>query len=198
MLAGRTNPADAVHDGIIPANHGRAEPDLMLAARSARYLRARIATRRRVGPPNGSPGRLLRGELRRRRAHIVRLHGSFHRPSHQGHEPHELRVLSFTIDGAVARVRLSQPDRGNPFDLRFCTELSKIATVCDVDRRVRCVLIDADGRFFSVGGDLGSLGRDRDELQTFIGNPPWAFIRQRCRSRGWMHPWWLRNRPRWR
>jgi hypothetical protein len=65
-------------------------------------------------------------------------------------------------------VRLSQPDRGNPFDLRFCTELSKIATVCDVDRRVRCVLIDADGRFFSVGGDLGSLGRDRDELQTFV------------------------------
>jgi 2-(1,2-epoxy-1,2-dihydrophenyl)acetyl-CoA isomerase len=76
--------------------------------------------------------------------------------------------FTFTIDEGVARVRLAQGDRGNPFDMRFCTELSRIATACSRDPTVRCVLIDADGRFFSVGGDLRTLGADRETLRTFI------------------------------
>jgi 2-(1,2-epoxy-1,2-dihydrophenyl)acetyl-CoA isomerase len=76
--------------------------------------------------------------------------------------------FTLTIDGGIARVRLAQPDRGNPFDLRFCLELSRIATVCDEHPDVRCVLIDADGRFFSVGGDLKTLGKDQGTLRAFI------------------------------
>jgi 2-(1,2-epoxy-1,2-dihydrophenyl)acetyl-CoA isomerase len=50
----------------------------------------------------------------------------------------------------------------------FCVELSRIATACSRDPSVRCVLIDADGRFFSVGGDLRTLGQDRETLRSFI------------------------------
>jgi 2-(1,2-epoxy-1,2-dihydrophenyl)acetyl-CoA isomerase len=76
--------------------------------------------------------------------------------------------FTLTIDQGVARVRLAQPERGNPFDMGFCVELSRIATMCSRDPNVRCVLIHADGRFFSVGGDLRTLGRDRETLRTFI------------------------------
>lgn len=76
--------------------------------------------------------------------------------------------LKVSIDDGVAAIALTQPERGNPFDLRLCTELGRVASELDEDPRVRAVLITAEGRFFSVGGDLASLGRDRDELAPFI------------------------------
>lgn len=71
-------------------------------------------------------------------------------------------------DDGIAHVRLTQGDRGNPFDAAFCAELSAVIDLCDSDPAVRCVLITATGRFFSVGGDLRSLGADRAALRTFI------------------------------
>jgi len=80
---------------------------------------------------------------------------------------YESLSLSLGEDG-VAAITLTQPDRGNPFDLRLCTELGQVASEIDEDPRVRAVLIQAAGRFFSVGGDLASLGADRDGLAPFI------------------------------
>jgi 2-(1,2-epoxy-1,2-dihydrophenyl)acetyl-CoA isomerase len=78
------------------------------------------------------------------------------------------RSVELTMDGAVARVRLAAPERGNPFDMAFTRDLCEIANACDEDRAVRAVLIDGPGRFFSVGGDLASLSRDREALPLFI------------------------------
>ncbi|MGZ5156636.1 MAG: hypothetical protein ACXWIG_04360 [Caldimonas sp.] len=55
-------------------------------------------------------------------------------------------------------------------DLRFSTELSRIATECDEDPAVRCVLIDAAGKFFGVGADLKTSNRDRAALPIFVKN----------------------------
>jgi 2-(1,2-epoxy-1,2-dihydrophenyl)acetyl-CoA isomerase len=73
------------------------------------------------------------------------------------------------VDG-IGHVTLAQPDRGNPFDLDFNLELSRIATELDEDRSVRSVLIDARGRYFSVGADLKTMVRGREELPKFIKN----------------------------
>ncbi|MCW2997903.1 MAG: Enoyl-CoA hydratase/isomerase [Solirubrobacterales bacterium] len=77
---------------------------------------------------------------------------------------------SFTldVDDGVGHVRFTQADRGNPFDVQFCAELSQVITDCDEHPGVRCVLVEGAGRFFSVGGDLACLGRDRDGLGRFI------------------------------
>jgi 2-(1,2-epoxy-1,2-dihydrophenyl)acetyl-CoA isomerase len=80
---------------------------------------------------------------------------------------YESLSLDIGEDG-VAAITLAQPDRGNPFDLRLCTELGHVASAIDEDPRVRAVLLQAAGRFFSVGGDLGSLGADRAALPSFI------------------------------
>lgn len=74
------------------------------------------------------------------------------------------------IADGIAHITLNQPERGNPMDLRFNTEFSRVASDCDEDPSVRCVLIDAAGKYFGVGADLKTMNRDRAELQVFVKN----------------------------
>jgi 2-(1,2-epoxy-1,2-dihydrophenyl)acetyl-CoA isomerase len=80
----------------------------------------------------------------------------------------ELTSFSFEIKEAVAHITLDQGERGNPFDRRFAAEFNELATECSANPAVRAVLIDAKGRFFSVGGDLNALARDREALARFV------------------------------
>lgn len=79
---------------------------------------------------------------------------------------------AFTLEVAdgIGHVRLTQPERGNPFDAAFLDEISRVATECDENDGVRAVLLEATGRFFSVGADLRMLTKDRDELRRIIKN----------------------------
>ena len=74
------------------------------------------------------------------------------------------------IADGIGRVRLAQPERGNPFDTAFLDEISRVATECDENDGVRAVLIQAEGRFFSVGADLKMLSKDREDLRRVIKN----------------------------
>lgn len=74
------------------------------------------------------------------------------------------RAVQFELRDSVAHVTLVQPQRGNPFDQRFCTELCEVAIECDENPQVRAVLIRAQGKYFSVGADLKWLGSDREQL----------------------------------
>lgn len=74
------------------------------------------------------------------------------------------QAIRFELRDGVARLTLSQPARGNPFDLAFCAELCTHAIECDENPDVRAVLISAEGKYFSVGADLKWLGADREQL----------------------------------
>ncbi len=74
------------------------------------------------------------------------------------------RAVSFELVDGVGQVTLTQPQRGNPFDIAFCAELCEVAIECDENPQVRAVLIRAQGKYFSVGADLKWLGADRDQL----------------------------------
>lgn len=80
----------------------------------------------------------------------------------------ETPAITMDVEDGVARIRLAQPDRGNPFDKRFTDTLADFANRCAVDPAVRAVLIEADGRFFSIGGDLQTLSATREGLRAFI------------------------------
>jgi 2-(1,2-epoxy-1,2-dihydrophenyl)acetyl-CoA isomerase len=75
-----------------------------------------------------------------------------------------LDAFDFRIKGHVAHITLNQPDRGNPVDEAFCRELKTLAIECDENPDIRAVLLDANGRHFSVGGDLKTFLRDRATL----------------------------------
>jgi 2-(1,2-epoxy-1,2-dihydrophenyl)acetyl-CoA isomerase len=80
----------------------------------------------------------------------------------------ELTAFAFEVKDHVAHITMNQPERGNPFDQRFAEEFDWLATECTVRPEVRAVLIDAKGRFFSVGGDLNALSGSREELARFV------------------------------
>ena len=76
--------------------------------------------------------------------------------------------LKFELADGVATITFNQPARGNPLDQAFCDELNRLATECSLNPGVRAVLIQAEGRFFSVGGDLKTLTQSQDGLNRFV------------------------------
>jgi 2-(1,2-epoxy-1,2-dihydrophenyl)acetyl-CoA isomerase len=77
-------------------------------------------------------------------------------------------AIECVIDDGLARVTLNQPDRGNPIDQTFCKEIKELAVELSERGDVRAVLLAAKGRFFSVGGDIKSLARDRSAISRIV------------------------------
>jgi len=79
-----------------------------------------------------------------------------------------LNTLKFQINDGIARITLSRPDDANAINLTMAQELLQTIITCDVDRNVRAVLLDAEGRLFSAGGDLGHLAKAGDTLPAIL------------------------------
>ncbi|MEY2942251.1 MAG: hypothetical protein RLY97_265, partial [Pseudomonadota bacterium] len=71
-------------------------------------------------------------------------------------------------DGGLARLTFIQPKRGNPIDGTFCAEFCDVANELSGDSSVRAVLISAEGKAFSFGGDVGMFVANLDNLPLMI------------------------------
>ncbi len=76
----------------------------------------------------------------------------------------EFQTLTYSVSDGLARIRLNRPDRGNPIDGQYCHEIHRVSVDMATRPDVRAVLLSAEGRFFSVGGDIRSFLSDRDAL----------------------------------
>ncbi|KXX55410.1 enoyl-CoA hydratase/isomerase family protein [Rhodococcus sp. LB1] len=54
---------------------------------------------------------------------------------------------SVRLADGIADITLCQPDRGNPFDLTFNTDISSIAAEIHENPDLRCVALDAQGKY---------------------------------------------------
>lgn len=72
--------------------------------------------------------------------------------------------LTLRVDQGLARLTFVNAARGNPIDAVLCAEIAEAAIQLSEDPRVRCVLIAAEGKAFSYGGDISSFVGDLDEL----------------------------------
>jgi 2-(1,2-epoxy-1,2-dihydrophenyl)acetyl-CoA isomerase len=72
------------------------------------------------------------------------------------------------IENGLAHIILDQPDRGNPVDGVFCREFSLAMAELSVREDVRAVLISAQGKLFSVGGDIAAFERQADALPSLV------------------------------
>lgn len=68
------------------------------------------------------------------------------------------------IADGLARLTFCDAARGNPIDAVLCAELCEAAILLSEDRGVRCVLLAAEGKVFSYGGDIASFIDNLDEL----------------------------------
>lgn len=72
--------------------------------------------------------------------------------------------MHLLVEDGIARLTLTRPEKGNPIDLAFCTQLAEIATLLSERDDVRCVLLTAEGKAFSFGGDLAAVAVEIDQL----------------------------------
>jgi 2-(1,2-epoxy-1,2-dihydrophenyl)acetyl-CoA isomerase len=72
--------------------------------------------------------------------------------------------VNVQLQEGVAQVVLSQAEAGNPFNEVFCREWALVADELSQRTDLRAVLIRAEGKYFSVGGDIGMFAKSVDEL----------------------------------
>lgn len=80
----------------------------------------------------------------------------------------KMETMTCRIEDGLARVVLTQADRGNPIDGSFARDLCDLSVKLATNAEVRAVLLTADGRFFSVGGDIRSFVKDRNALPGIV------------------------------
>lgn len=78
------------------------------------------------------------------------------------------KSLRLEVEAGIARLTFINSARGNPIDATSCAELSEAAVRISENPAVRCVLISAEGKVFSFGGDIGSFINDLDNLPANI------------------------------
>jgi 2-(1,2-epoxy-1,2-dihydrophenyl)acetyl-CoA isomerase len=76
--------------------------------------------------------------------------------------------LRLELDDGLARLTFIDAARGNPIDATCCAELSEAAVQISENPAVRCLLIAAEGKVFSFGGDINSFVNDLDALPANI------------------------------
>lgn len=80
----------------------------------------------------------------------------------------DYRSIKVSVDDGLATITLAAPDRGNPLDDVFSSEFRDVAERFYRNPDVRAVLIEAEGKRFSVGGDLKRLATDRTALPSYV------------------------------
>lgn len=70
-------------------------------------------------------------------------------------------TLSVDKQGALAFVRLSRPDAGNPIDGTLLDELAEACASINDDRDVRVVVLTGEGEVFSIGWSPDELSPER-------------------------------------
>lgn len=73
-------------------------------------------------------------------------------------------TLTLMIDGGIARLTLNQADIGNPFNGAFCRDWLAVSGELAAQEGLRVILLAANGRSFSVGGDIRLFAAQMDVL----------------------------------
>jgi 2-(1,2-epoxy-1,2-dihydrophenyl)acetyl-CoA isomerase len=72
--------------------------------------------------------------------------------------------VTLTVADGIASMRLTRPEAGNAIDPAWVASFGSAVSACAADDSVRSVLISADGRAFTVGGDLRHFASRLDDL----------------------------------
>lgn len=63
-------------------------------------------------------------------------------------------LITYTIDGGVARITLNRPDKFNSFNREMAIALQDALKIAQKDENVRAIYITAEGKAFCAGQDL--------------------------------------------
>lgn len=72
--------------------------------------------------------------------------------------------IALSVDDGLATLRLTRPEAGNAIGPEWVRAFAEAVSACVEERAVRAVLICAEGRVFTVGGDLKHFASRIDDL----------------------------------
>jgi enoyl-CoA hydratase/carnithine racemase len=75
------------------------------------------------------------------------------------------------VDGAIATITLNRPNAFNSINLAIAKRLEQLAAQIEADPAVRVLVIQGEGRAFSAGGDLQTIGAaaEADTIAPVVG-----------------------------
>jgi 2-(1,2-epoxy-1,2-dihydrophenyl)acetyl-CoA isomerase len=79
-----------------------------------------------------------------------------------------LETLKFNITDGLATITLSRPDAANAMNPTMARELNQVSILCEEDRTLRAVLINAEGKLFCAGGDISEFVAAGDKVGGLI------------------------------
>ena len=62
------------------------------------------------------------------------------------------------VDGAIATITLNRPAAFNSINLAIAQKLEQLAAYIEGDDAIKVLVIEGEGRAFSAGGDLQTIG----------------------------------------
>lgn len=80
----------------------------------------------------------------------------------------EYKLLEFEVKSGVATITLNRPDASNAFNLALASELNHVANGCMHDTNIRVVVLNANGKLFSAGGDLSVMSEAGDQVDAAL------------------------------
>lgn len=78
------------------------------------------------------------------------------------------KLIDFSINNGIAYVTLNSPETANSLSPALGQQLIEAAVRCDRSPGVRAVLLSANGKFFSVGGDINAMSGFGDNVAAGI------------------------------
>lgn len=78
------------------------------------------------------------------------------------------QTIELSIDQAIARLTLNRPDAANGMNLLMAQEILQAVNVCEQQSDLRVLLISANGKMFSAGGDVKSFANAGENIVTEI------------------------------
>ena len=67
--------------------------------------------------------------------------------------------IIFETEKEVATITLNRPEVSNGFNIPICQEILEALTIVEKDETLKILIINANGKVFSVGGDLAEMQR---------------------------------------
>ena len=78
--------------------------------------------------------------------------------------------ILYSVNDGVATLTLNRPEVSNGFNIPMCEEILTTIKMVSEDESIQILLINANGKVFSVGGDLAEMQRavEADDIQSLV------------------------------
>ena len=79
-------------------------------------------------------------------------------------------TILYSVENDLATISLNRPNVSNGFNIPMCQEILKALEDAENNEEVKFIILSAEGKIFSVGGDLSEMKRavDADDIESLV------------------------------